>query len=547
MEERRALEESTAARRIGADPRVSPFVLHAVDQLVDAMLAEPATDDITAPVFELALDDLSVSRYLLVPDSECEVCAAPVLDSADGAVVTLTPRAKPTPTSYRLSAAAELDLPVSAYANPTCGALTPRAFPAYQCSATLPVSGFFRVRSKYDYHEMWWSGQAQSYASSERYGMLEGLERYAGQFPRAKRTVVHDSHRHLGADALDPRELGSYPTGFYAGHDAFYAPFDPDRELPWVWGYSLRDDRPVLVPEQIVYYLDRSPDRKFVQECSNGCASGSCTEEALLHGMLELIERDAFLLCWHGNARMPEIDPASCQDLQTRLILDRVGRLGYRMRFFDMRIDLPVPAVMAVAQRRDGGPGTLCFAAGASFDPEEAVRSALAETASYIPGLDDRVLAREPALRAMVSDYDRVHELSDHPLLWGLPEMASRVEILARPSSPRPLAELYRGWLAERPATLDLVDDVRYLAGAICAVGGDLVAVDQTCPEQRPVGVRTWAMIASGLVPIDFGWERQRVLTHPRLRDYLAGRLRLVPRGDGFGPTGLNARPHPFP
>jgi ribosomal protein S12 methylthiotransferase accessory factor len=302
------------------------------------------------------------------------------------------------------------------------------------------------------------------------------------------------------------------------------------------------------VPEQLVYYLDRRPDRKFVQECSSGCASGSCVEEALLHGMLELIERDAFLLAWYGGARLPEIDVAGLRDPGTRFIIDRVARLGYRTRLFDMRIDLPVPAVMAVAERLDGGLGALCFAAGASFDPAEAVRSALAETASYVPGLDDRVNARLPDLKAMVGDYRRVHELTHHALLYGLPEMAATVDFLTAPGPVRPLEELYAGWLDRRPATLDLADDVRYLVGELAARGSDVIAVDQTCPEQEIAGMRTYRTIATGLVPIDFGWERQRALRHPRLRAFLDHRLAQVhPAADGWGATGLNARPHPFP
>ncbi|MBD0710414.1 hypothetical protein BU197_19150 [Streptomyces sp. CBMA291] len=46
-----------------------------------------------------------------------------------------------------------------------------------------------------------------------------------------------------------------------------------------------------------------------------------------------------------------------------------MARLGHRMRLFDMRVDVPVPAVMAVVERLDGGLGTPCFAVGAGLDP----------------------------------------------------------------------------------------------------------------------------------------------------------------------------------
>ena len=64
------------------------------------------------------------------------------------------------------------------------------------------------------------------------------------------------------------------------------------------------------------------------------------------------------------------------------------------MRLFDNRIDLPMPVVTGVAVRRDGGLGTLCSRAGAGLDPEDAVRAALCEIASYVPDFDQRTRPR---------------------------------------------------------------------------------------------------------------------------------------------------------
>ncbi len=549
VEERKAIEDG-ADFMVAGPPAPTPFLLEQIARIAAAEAGGdvPPGDRRPGRIVELHVRDLTVSRHELIADSECERCAVPVPDTAENAALPLRSRPKVHPTSYRGTAAADLELPTAGLVNEICGTLAGAARRVYQCSATLPVSGYFRVRSKYDFHEMWWSGQSQSSASSERYGMLEGLERYAGQFPRSKTSSVYGSYRDLASDALDPAATGSYRPEFYAGHRDYYQPYHPDTPTHWVWGYSFGERRPLLVPEQLVFYLDRRPDRKFVQECSNGCASGTSTEEALLHGMLELIERDAFLLCWYGGARLPEIDQSTCDDEEVRFVLDRVARLGYRMRLFDMRVDNPVPAVMAVAERLDGGLGRLCFAGGASLEPIEAVRAAIAETASYIPGMDERVEARLADLRAMAGDYTRVHELTHHALLYGLPEMAHTADFLLDAAPSRPMEELYRPWLEQRPATLDLADDARFVLERLRAIGSDVVAVDQTCPEQEGTGIHTLCVMAPGLVPIDFGWERQRVLDHPRLGAYLDGRLATVhPAGAGYGPTGLNARPHPFP
>lgn len=543
LEERHAIESGSAAFVAGTDPWLTPFALDLITRL--ARQAGPGR------VYELRLADLTVASHRLVADSSCPQCAQPIDDAPEHAMLRLRSRPKPRPDSYRLRTARELGLPVDGYANPVCGALGTSAMRAYHCTATAPVSGFFRVRSKYDLHDMWWSGHADSYGESELLAMLEGLERYAGQFPRARRSTVHASLAQLrasGLDALDPASCGGYCADFYRDHGLFYEPFSSDLAVQWVWGFSMRDQRPCLVPEQLAFYLDWRPGRKFVQECSNGCASGSCLEEALLHGVLELLERDAFLLCWFGAARLPEIDLDTVRSQRTRVMADRVEQLGYRVRLFDMRVDVPVPVVMAVAERRDGQPGTLCFSAGASPDPEDAVRAALCEAASYVPGFDERVAAQLPHLRRMAADFTEVTELAHHALLYGLPEMARHADFLFDNPSLCSMDELYAGWLSQRGEVSDLMQDARMMVDLVARLGSDVVVVDQTCPEQREVGLTTVAVIAPGLVPIDFGWRRQRVLASDRLRDFLDGSLEQVwPRSSGFGASALHPYPHPFP
>src|SRR6185437_9882246 len=124
-----------------------------------------------------------------------------------------------------------------------------------------------------------------------------------------------------------------------------------------------------------------------VFECSNGCAIGGGLEEAVLGGLLELVERDSFLNGWYGAARLPRIDLETVGSPTAVAMAERAALQGYDVHAFDNRIDLAVPAVTVVGVRRDGGPGTLSFAAAASLDPRSAVEGALSEVLSYIPHL----------------------------------------------------------------------------------------------------------------------------------------------------------------
>src|SRR5699024_12397765 len=140
-----------------------------------------------------------------------------------------------------------------------------------------------------------------------------------------------------------------------------------------------------------------------------------------------------------------------------------------------------------------------------------------------LPSVAMRAGKRVEELESMKQNYRLVKELKDHPLLFALPTMAPLAEFLLERSRPEPITELYRDWEEERPRTMDLLEDLRFCVSVIQEAGFDVIAVDQTSPEQKAVGLSNVCVIAPGLAPIDFGWGKQRVLTMPRFHD-LVGR-----------------------
>ncbi|MBB5121887.1 ribosomal protein S12 methylthiotransferase accessory factor [Streptomyces eurocidicus] len=493
------------------------------------------------------LETLRVSRHPLVPDAECPDCGRGVPDDARTATLTLRPAPEHRPGSFRVRGIGAYDLPTEAFANPLCGALGPGVVHDVASATTSATVGCFELRSGEYLRETFWGGHADSYADSARIGVLEGLERAAGMRARGRRTRVRASLAALrarGEAAVDPRECGLYPPEFHRAEPRV-TPFTPDREIPWVWGYSLRDHRPLLVPEILTYYGTPGLENRFVQESSNGCASGGSLEEAVYFGLMEVVERDAFLLAWYGRPALPEIDPRTSADPRTRQMVDRLAMYGYEARFFDTRITFPVPVVTAVAVRADGGPGTMCFGAGAGLDPEAALAGGLCEIATDAVNIRGRAERDGERLRAMAADFDKVLALHDHPLVYGLPEMSGHAGFLLAARGPkRSMAELYGPGTRVLPASGDLRDDVERCVATVADAGFDVVVVDQTLPEQRDLGLHTVSVLVPGLLPIDFGWRRQRAPHMPRMRTALreAGL-----RDRDLRPGDLNPAPHPFP
>ena len=392
-EERGAIDDGLDAYVAGVDPQLSPFALEAIRQLVEAASTPRRTGPV-ADVYELSLADLTVTRHELVADSECPSCSAPRPDTPDLAVVRLGERPKPAPTAYRLRSAGRARPSRLRVRQPDLRHRHRFAAPGVPVHRHRPgqrlLPGAQPLRLPRDVVER--SGAEPVAQRAVRAARRAGAVRRAVPASAGRRNL-----RQLPRTSRPTRwtraPAGSTPRSSTPATPTTTRRSTPTPRCTGSGAHSLRDDKPVLVPEQLVFYLDRRPYKKFVQECSNGCASGSCVEEAVLHGMLEL----------HRARRVPaqlvRRRPAARDrhhDLRATRESSSCGTgspgSGTACGCSTCGPTCRCPRSMAVAERPDGEPGTLCFARRRGRSTRRTrCFSAMSETASYVPGFDERV------------------------------------------------------------------------------------------------------------------------------------------------------------
>ncbi|MEV1119755.1 TOMM precursor leader peptide-binding protein [Actinosynnema sp. NPDC049800] len=387
-------------------------------------------------------------------------------------------------------------------------------------------------------------GRSGDFRTARLTAVTEALERYGSLRPLGRRTSVHAPYAEVADRAIDPRELGLYPDDWYDRPGFPFARFDPARPLAWVWGYSFRRAEPVLVPESYAYYGSRTAeqDTRLVYECSNGCALGGCLEEAVFHGLLEIAERDAFLITWYARLPAPRLDLDAARDRRIPVLAEFVRRRrGYDVSAYSITLEQRVPAVLVLAvdaRDRPEVPLHGCSAA-AHPDPERALHAALTDAAAGIGTRLGRFDADGAA--KMVADPDEVREMRDHALLYGHRDTAGRWGFLDDRSAVPPADLAARtAW----PRHHDLGDDLAELVRRYLDTGLDVVAVDTTTSEQRAGGFACAKVVVPGTLPMTFGHRYRRTHGLPRLS--------TVPRLLGHRSTDLaaeevNPHPHPFP
>src|SRR5581483_10762922 len=82
-------------------------------------------------------------------------------------------------------------------------------------------------------------GRTLNFRSARLSALTEALERSAGRAPsRARRTMMRARYVDIINRAINPTTFGLFPDERYNLPEFPYRRYHPERELPWVWGYS---------------------------------------------------------------------------------------------------------------------------------------------------------------------------------------------------------------------------------------------------------------------------------------------------------------------
>jgi len=346
-------------------------------------------------------------------------------------------------------------------------------------------------------------GKGFSALEAEVGALCEAAERHSGTW-QGDEAQVHGSMSSLGQHALDPRASLLFDERQFAdrarwnrAHSPFNhvpAPFDPDLELDWTPVWSLSAEGYRLLPTAMLYF--GAPPVPSLFADSNGCAAGSSREDAILQGLLELVERDAVAQWWYNRLDVPAVDLAAFGDPAVADLVAQHTALGRRLWVLDVTSDVGVPAMAAVSSRADPEDQRIVLGFGAHLDAAAAVRRALAEVNQML-GWDrtDLSACDDPDLSA----WARTATVTNQPYL--------RPSLVQAPRVPPDFR--YAG-------TSDIAQHVAALVAVLRDLDLETYVLDQTRPD---VGIPVVRVVVPGLRSF---WSR-----------YAPGRLFDGPVRDG--------------
>jgi ribosomal protein S12 methylthiotransferase accessory factor len=314
-----------------------------------------------------------------------------------------------------------------------------------------------------------WQGKASTLVGAKVSGIMEGIETACAESP--PRAHAWASAAELGP--LAPPSLFARAPGTSTSRR---------ERMAWLRAYDLVARAFLYVPRRLVTLGPmRAPSPFFAEPGTNGLAAGNDVIEAALHGICELVERDAEAL-WHSSPdsvkRTTPVDLTTVRDPLCLEVLGRFRAASIAVQVFDITSDLAVPAFLTLTDDWDApGPrlgrfgGTGCHPA-----PEIALSRALCEAAqsrlTFIVGAREDIAAANYAW----PDVSRL--------------LAPLLDSYAR-SAPRAFPSL------SGHRSSDIAEDLRWVLGRLAARGvRRVIAVDLSRAE---LGVPVVRVIAPGL------------------------------------------------
>ncbi len=298
------------------------------------------------------------------------------------------------------------------------------------------------------------AGRGITPAQGRAAALCECLERHSGFF-RGTERWIEATLEELGSAAVHPNDCLRISDRQYAGREAWNrldlpfhwipVPFDERRPVDWTPAWSLTRREVRWLPAAYCFYGYPLPaDHRFCRADSNGCAAGSCLEEAILQGFFEIVERDALALWWYNRATRPGVLLESFRQPYFTALHGELARRGREVWLLDLTTDLGIPAFAALSREVPARPGDVILGAGAHLDPAVAVAKALTEInqslLGFLAGNPRRMLSEDPGEAPYLSpDPDRPPRGADDFPVLTRPDLKEEVELCVERARERGL------------------------------------------------------------------------------------------------------------
>ncbi len=382
--------------------------------------------------------------------------------------------------------------------------------------------------------------------------IAEGIERYSWKTSEDfyKRKIIYSTYEKLKKKALDIFLLAGFSEKNKKENDILS--FDKSSCFGWTKVFSILSGKKIYYPVQLLshHYFKikvKSPENSQGSEpmlrwpVSTGLATGRSIQEAVVKGILEIIERDAFMITYLNKLPPPQIDLEylSEQDEDIRNILKSFRCCRLKITLLQIPTDFPVFVFMALITDHPGMTPALTIGASADFDIKKCLLDALAESLSI-----RLALRMDPSFFKESFSPKRINR-EGRLFYWSNPENLPKINFLFK-GAPKKIelpaeTKFLNLSVEEENENLKIYysEKLKDLKDALRCLNYDGCYIGMTPKEVKKAGLHCTVTVIPELQPMHLD---------ERIPYFSGRRLKEVPIKLGYQPAEkINTEPHPFP
>jgi len=414
------------------------------------------------------------------------------------------------------------------------------------------IESFERVRQHYDEPKFWYysaiisdkhlkhdgrhfhsKASGVSFFSQENAvlkALAEAIERY-NNFAFFKSTVDYvGKYSEIERRAIDPKKF-IYFSNKQLGKKA-YKKFiiHNDSTFRWTEVKSISNKLTRLVPCQAIYlsYPRAKKEPIIYPSISTGAAGHFSLDSAILSGVYEILERDAFMIFYLNRLKPRRFDLASSENKEIKSLCEISQRYNLEIFSLDIMTDLEIPSIASVIIDRSGLSKAVSVGLKSNLNVEKAIIGSIHEAFHTRTWIREAYIQKPTKItqKELVKD----SSIMNRGLFWYPPESIQELSFFIQNLDNTKIKPINRNISDE--------DQLSKLKNVLAEKGHEIYYKDITSKYFKDIPFRVVKVIIPGMQP---------VYLNEKYPLFGGSRLKSVPIALGRKSSkSLNSYPHPF-
>ncbi len=212
--------------------------------------------------------------------------------------------------------------------------------------------------------------------------LCELMERYCNFYFKKESIVTTKSIDNMTNKFIDPRSMSAFSKTQLEKNEFKKFRINNNSVFRWTNCISLLDNNEeYLIPSQSIYlsypYLKAEPS--IYSAISTGVAGGANLSAAIVRGICEVIERDAFMIFYLNKLTASRIDLKNINNPDIKNTMSILDRYKFEVVVLDITTDVNVPTVASIIVNRSGIGKAVSVGLKCDFDIIKAITGSIEE------------------------------------------------------------------------------------------------------------------------------------------------------------------------